>query len=104
MTMKASTAGVYGAGIENGKRKIKSENRSSKSERSPNSETESAIGESISGFGFLSAIGFRFSGLFPRHHFLLLGDASDLNIGRADERKFPHLCGRPSRSGGQRHL
>jgi hypothetical protein len=39
-----------------------------------------------------------------RHHFLLLGDASDLNITRVDERKFAHLCGRPSRFGGQRHL
>ena len=35
MTMKASTGGVYGAGIENGKRKVKPEIRIPKSERSP---------------------------------------------------------------------
>jgi len=55
--MKASTAGVYGAGIENGKRKVKSEIRNSKSERSPNSENrihdwQAAFGNS--GFGCIS--------------------------------------------------
>jgi hypothetical protein len=106
--MKASTAGVYGAGIENRKRKVKSEIRpvlrsstaedgNSKSERSLNSENRIPDWRAT----FLTPVWLAKN---RRHHFLLLGDASDLNIARVDEPTFPHLCGRPSRFGGQRHL
>jgi hypothetical protein len=53
--MKTSTAGVYGAGIENRKRKVKFEIQNSKSERNPNSENRihdwgTTFGIRISGF------------------------------------------------------
>jgi hypothetical protein len=64
--MKTSTAGVYGAGIENRKRKIKFEIQNSKSERDPNSENQihdwgTTFGNS--GFGILPARHFSDAGL-----------------------------------------
>jgi hypothetical protein len=66
--MKTSTAGVYGAGIENRKRKVKFEIQNSKSERNPNSENRihdwgTTFGIRISDFGILPARHFSDAGL-----------------------------------------
>jgi hypothetical protein len=63
--MKASTGGVYGAGIKNRKRKVKPENRGSKSERSPNSENR--IRDWLVSFGVRTSFGVRVSefGILP---------------------------------------
>lgn len=72
MTMKTSTAGVYGAGIENRKRKVKFEIQNSKSERNPNSENRIyGWGNHLRQFGFLISFGIRISGfgILPARHF-----------------------------------